>query len=134
MFIYKQIDLVIGEIKQAIQKALLSLEHLKLQLNVLSNEKLTTTIISPDHLREMILNISRNLPDSLKLPDNPNKNVWKFYQYLTTKTIITSKHIMVIVSIPLLDYSSTFEVFQVHNIKIPLNQTNDTKQSTNLAA
>lgn len=127
--VYLQIDLVVEELKQGILKATLILEHLKNQLNVLSNERLTTAIISPRNLQKMLLEIKSKLSRSLRLPDDPSKMLWKFYKYLKVNTVITKKHILVVVSIPLLDFSSNFEIFDVHNLQIPFNESQPTSLS-----
>ena len=132
---YLQLDLIIEELKQVTQKALWALQHLKLQLNMLSSERLSSIVIAPAMLRKILLDIESKLPRSLRLPDDPNISLWKYYKYLTCSTMVKDKKILIVVSIPLLDLSSTFEVFNVHNLPLPfMNQTKGIKPSIQMTA
>ena len=86
-------------------------------------------------LRKILLEIESKLPRSLWLPDDPNKSLWKYYKYLTCSTMVKDKKILIVVSIPLLDLSSTFEVFNVHNLPLPfMNQTKGITPSIQMTA
>lgn len=132
---YLQLDLITEELKQVTQRALWTLQHLKLKLNMLSSERLSPSVIAPAMLRKILLEIENKLPRSLRLPDNPNKTLWKYYKYLTCSTIVRDKQILIVVSIPLLDLSSTYKVFNVHNLPLPfMNRTKGVIQSTEMTA
>ena len=55
--------------------------------------------------------------------NDPSTMLWKFYKYLSTNTIITNKHVIVVISIPLLDLSSNFDIFIMHNLQILYNSS-----------
>lgn len=118
---YLQLDGIVEELKHFIQNAFMSLEHLQLQLNMLTIGKLSPSIISPESLGTLLLDIQSRIPTPLKLPGDPKANLWHFYKLLTCSTVIDETRILVIVPIPLLDTHNDLEVFKVHNLPIPFN-------------
>ena len=76
---YLQLDLIIDEVKQMAQRAMFFLEILRLQLNLLSSGHLSPSIKSPTNLRALLLDIQAKLPTTLKLPNDPQKDLWYFF-------------------------------------------------------
>ena len=130
---YFQIDLVVNEAQQMINRMSNYLEHLQLQLNMLSLGRLAPSTITPNNLKALLLDIESHLEPHLKLPADPQKELWTFYQFLTCSTILQNNMILVLVPIPLLDFSYEFEVYRVHNLPVPFTQTNS-KESTPMTA
>ena len=124
MFInlYSQMDLLLSGIRDTIQRAVLYLENLRLELNMLSLNHLSPSTITPNELQSLLIQIKTKLPSSLKLPENPETNIWYFYGTLTCNTILENDKIIVMINIPLLDYNGEFDVFQAHSIPVPLHQ------------
>ena len=120
---YLKLDLIVDELKQTMQTALVLLENLKLQVSMLSTEKLSPLIISPMNLKETLKDIAAKLPRALRLPNDIERNLWKYYTYLKCATIVTNNQLMIVVSIPILDFSSKFEVYNVHNFPVALANT-----------
>ena len=81
--IYSQIDIILSEIKDTVQRVTFYLENLRLELNMLSLNHLSPSTITPKNLRKLLLDIKTRLPSSLKLPEDPMANIWYFYQTLT---------------------------------------------------
>ena len=118
---YLQLDGLVEEIKQSLQKALIYVEHLQLQLNMLSIGKLSPTIIFPLKLRDLLIDIQTRIAAPLRLPGDPKADLWHFYKMLTCTTIVEEDKILVVVPVPLLDSNDDFEVYRVHNLPIPFN-------------
>lgn len=97
---YFQMDLVMEEVKQIIHRVTFYLEHLQLQLNLLSLKRLAPSTITPNNLMMLLSEIESRLPSSLHLHGDPDKDLWTFYQWLTCATVLERKRILVIVPIP----------------------------------
>ena len=124
---YLKLDLIVEELKQTIQNALIYLENLKIQVSMLSNEKLSPLIISPMKLKATLQDIASKLPRAFRLPDNLITYLWKYYTYLKCATIISNNQIIIVVSVPILDFSSKFEVYNVHTFPVALTNTSQTQ-------
>ena len=120
MNVYTQMDLLISGIKDALQRAVLYLENLRMELNMLSLDHLSPSTVTPSQLQSLLIQIK--LPSTLKLPEDPEKNIWYFYRVLTCSTLLENDKITVVINIPLLDYHGEFEVFRIHSIAVPPNQ------------
>ena len=105
---YLKLDLIVEELKQTMQNALVLLENLKLQVSMLSTEMLSPLVISPINLQATLKDIASKLPRAFRLPDNIERSLWKYYTYLRCATIVTNNQILIVVSIPILDFSSKF--------------------------
>ena len=85
------------------------MEHIQLQLNMLSLGHLSPAVIIPRGLKKLLLEIQSHLPEFLKLLYDPMGNILKFYKMLTFSTVLDEGRFLVIVSIPLLDKNNKFE-------------------------
>ena len=85
---YLQLDGMVEEIKQTPQKALIDVEHLQLQLSMLSIGKLSPSMISPLALRDLLVDIQTGIAAPLTLPGDPKADLWHFYKTLTCTTIV----------------------------------------------
>ena len=124
---YSRISLMILEIKESLDKALLYLETIKLQLNQLALGHLSPSVISPKQLQDILYDIQKHIPEYLSLPQDP-KTIWYYYQSLTTVTIIKRKKLLTLVSLPLIDTNSRYELYQIFNLPVPYNLTRMTAQ------
>ena len=84
---YLQLDALVEEIKQSLQKALIYMEHLQLQLNMLSRGNLSPIVITPLKLHDFLLEIQARINAPLRLPGYPKTDLWHFYKLLTGSTI-----------------------------------------------
>ena len=69
---------MIPEIKESLDKALLYLETIKLQLNQLALGHLSPSVISPKQLQDILYDIQKDIPKYLSLPQDP-KTIWYYY-------------------------------------------------------
>ena len=119
---YLQLDALVEEIKQSLQKALIYMEHLQLQLNMLSIGKLSPSIITPLKLHDLLLDIQTKR--ALRLPGDPKTDLWHFYKLLTCNTVVVEDKMLVVVPVPSLDFNDDFEVYRVHNLPILFDSNN----------
>ena len=98
---YLKLDGMVEEIKQTLQKALIYVEHLQLQLNMLSIGKLSTSIITPRLYVTLLVDIQTRIAAPLRLPGDPKADLWHFYKTLTCTTIVEEDKILVVVQVPL---------------------------------
>ena len=117
--IYLQLDLMIVQVKGMIINGRMYMEHLSSQLDMLSLGHVSPSIITPKNLKKLLLEMQSKLPYHLTLPEDPIKNLWKYYQSLTCTTVLDEDKILVIVSVPLLDRNTTFEIYKVCNAPLP---------------
>lgn len=107
--------LLTSKVRQTSQLLTVLLEHVRAQLDMLSMGHLSPSIITPIRLREVLLGIQARLLHHLRLPVNPTKPLWKYYSALGCTTLLENKKLLVLVSVPLLNRDSTFEIYQVIN-------------------
>lgn len=120
--LYSQLDLILSDIKDALQRAMFYLENLRLELNMLSLDHLSPSTITPGSLKSLLIQIKTKLPSTLKLPEDPEADIWYFYRTLTCTTVLENDKILILINIPLLDYNGEFDVYKVYSIPVPLHQ------------
>ena len=110
---YLQLDALVQEIKQSLQKALIYVEHLQLQSNMLSIGKLSPGVITPSKLRDLLLDIQTRVNAPLRPPGDPKTDLWHSYKLLTCTTVVQEDKILVEVPVLTLDSNEDFEVCRV---------------------
>lgn len=68
-------------------------QNLWIQLNMLSLGHLSPGLISPRELKRLLIEIKTKLPGTLRLPADPNQDIWSFYKLLTCSTTIDGNKI-----------------------------------------
>ncbi|MEW8544194.1 MAG: envelope fusion protein [Candidatus Thiodiazotropha sp.] len=115
-----ELDSVIESLKITIQKSTYYFLHLQIQLNALTLNKLTPSIIRPTELKSVLKAIETKLPKSYGLPADIDTDLWEFYKQLTCNTVIENNRILIVVPIPLIDYSKKMELYKIYNMPVPL--------------
>ena len=124
---YFQFKLILEEIRQSIQNAIVYLENLRTELNMLSLNHLSPSTISPKNLRELLLDIRNKLPASIKLPADPVNNIWYFYNTITCNAYLDGHKILIVLSIPLLDDKESYEIYKIHKLPLSKHGTSTSK-------
>ena len=122
--LYLQLDLIIEEAKRTVNSAQMYMEHLQLQLNMLSLGHLSPSVITTQSLKRLFFGDEIQIPHHLTLPNDPEKELWKYYQSLTCTTILDRGMFLVVVSVPLLDRDNKFENYHVINSQLPFYDSN----------
>ena len=115
---YLKFKLILDEIRLVTQDAMFYLENLKLELNMLSLQHLSTNTISPSNLREMLIDVESRLPSNFELTSNPRIDIWYFYKTLTSVTYLQDDEIRIILKIPLLNTNQKYDIYKVYNLPI----------------
>lgn len=133
---YLQMDLMITELRESIEKAMFYMENVKMELDQLSLGHLAPTVIHPRELKQILTEIQTHIPKYLTLPTEI-EDIWYYYKTLTCVTVIQDRKFITIVNLPLLELNSVFELYQVHSIPFPYPGTKMTAtytlESTNIA-
>ena len=85
-------------------------------LIMLSSGKLSQALIDPTHLQRELLSIQKQLPPTIRLPEDPIENVWHYYKYLTLNYIPLVDKIIILVKIPLVDNQSALSLYKIYNL------------------
>ena len=80
--LYLQLDSVIQAVRRTIWQDGSYLDHIQLQLNMLSLSHLSPSVITPRSLKKLLTEIKGHLSEFLSLPYDPREKIWKFYQTL----------------------------------------------------
>ena len=87
-------------------------------LIMISSGKLSPALIDPTHLQRELASIQQQLPPSIKLPENPSKNVWHYYKYLMVNYIPLVDKIIILIKIPLVDSQSALNLYKIYNLPV----------------
>ena len=98
---YFQIKLILDEIRQTSQNAVLYLKKLRAELNMLSLNHLSPSTITPNSLRNLLLDVNKQLPASMKLAADPVTDIWYFYNTLTCTTYLAGNKILIVLTLPI---------------------------------
>ena len=109
------------------------METLQLKLNVLSLGHLSPAVVSPTSLRKVFNEIRGHLPPTLRLPKSPRTSLWYYYKTLTCSTVFDENKIIVIINIPLVDADGQYDLYQIFNVPLPFNDTQNTNSESVVA-
>ncbi len=113
-----QLNLMLTEFGDTLSVAMYYLEDIKLQLNQLALGHLAPSVLEPDDLENILLHIQEQLPDFLMLPKDVN-SLWYYYQILTCTMLVKENQYAIVVTLPLLDRNSNYEIYKIHNVPLP---------------
>ena len=99
------------------------LEHVRAQLDSQSLGHLSPSIVTPNYLKGILIRIQTELPHHLWLPLDPTEELWRYYNVLGCVTLMENDKLLILMSVPLLDRDSMFEIYQVINLPIPYPRT-----------
>ncbi|CAC5412396.1 unnamed protein product [Mytilus coruscus] len=108
------------------------LNHLQLQLNMLSLGHMSPSLISPGNLRVLLTDIKRRLTATLKIPGDEIKIIWNFYKFLTCSTVLDENRIIIIITLPLLDIRDSYAIYKIHNLPVPTKVTDKNSDSSDM--
>ena len=94
---------------------------IKAYLNIHITQKLTPSITNPIYLRQELLKINKQLPARHSLPENPHRNIWHYYRFLTFLTVSPVTHgnkLVLMIRIPLTDLDSGMNLYKIYNLPI----------------
>ena len=89
-------------------------EYLKIHIT----GKLTPSIIDPVHLRQELLQINKQLPARLSLPEDPHDNAWYYYRFLTMNLVIHGGKLILMIWVPPIDLDSVMNLYRIYNLPL----------------
>ena len=98
-----------------------------MQINALSLRKLTPNVINPQEFKLVLKDIETQLPKSFGLPVDVDVELWSLYKNLVCQTIIEDNRILIVIPIPLIDYTNQMDIYKVYPISYVYNTNNVTK-------
>ena len=87
-------------------------------LMMLTSGKLSPALISPTLLQRELLYIKRQLPPTIRLPEDPIGNVWHYYKYLSVNYVPHEDNLLMLVKIPLVDNQSALDLYKIYNLPV----------------
>ena len=87
-------------------------------LESLASQEVTATLISPVDLRDILFSVKENIREHprLGLPEDPKQSLWNYYSYLKLVPLVLDEYMVVVLQIPLADVSSSFHIYEAHNL------------------
>ena len=121
-----KLNLIIREYQERLHDLIEQIQILDTQINMLALGRLTPSLITPEHLKTILIDIRTKLEPTQDVPNDPETELFKYYQYLTCTAIIHRNKILVIIPVPIVDYENTFDVYQIYNLPMPVIRKDET--------
>ena len=97
----------------------------EMQINTVLNHRIDPTVLKPTILIDLLENITKQLPLNIFLPYK-NDDLISVYKSLDIVTLATTHGILILISIPLLNSRTEFQLYHVVNVAVFLKNTNIT--------
>ena len=117
---YFKLDHIIRELSEQTDTVSEHIQDLGWKINSLALGRLTPNIITPKCLQSILIQIQTKLDPTQGLPEDPVENLWKFYEFLTSKTVMQDKRILIVITVPILEHANEYEIYKVINLPLPL--------------
>ena len=125
LFTTRRFLLIHGEILIHAHRLRVAIDALKADINnfeqylmMLSSGKLNPALINPTQLKNELISIQKQLPPTIRLPQDPLENVWHYYKYLTVNYMPHVEKIIMLIKIPLVDNHSLLGLYKVYNLPV----------------
>ena len=116
---------IVNDIRIVLAKLTLGVMSLEQNVNaiyeyvrVLSSRQVNPLIIPPDSLRKVLVRVKEDMKRNprLKLPEDPNINIWNYYTIMKITPIVMDGFLLIILTIPLTDQSLEMDLYKVYNL------------------
>ena len=87
-------------------------------MTMFSSGELNPNLISPEMLIKELVNIQKQLPPSIKLPEDPTQNIWHYYSFLSVSHTTHDDKILILIKLPLIDHDSSLDLYRVYNLPV----------------
>ena len=87
-------------------------------LRVLSTRQVNPLMIPPDTLRKVLARVKEDMNRNprLKLPEDPNLNIWNYYTIMKITPIVMDDFLLILLTIPLTDQSLEMDLYKIYNL------------------
>ena len=84
-------------------------------LRVLSTRQVNPLIIPPHTLRKVLAKVKEDMNRNprLKLPEDPNLNIWNYYTIMKITPIVMDDFLLILLTIPLTDQSLDMDLYKI---------------------
>ena len=83
--------------------------------------ELNRSLVSPEMLIIELVNIQKQLPPSIKLPEDPTQNIWHYYNFLSVShTTHNNKiiKIIILIKLQLIDNDSSLDLSRIYSLPL----------------
>ena len=89
-------------------------------LRVISTHRINPLVIPPRDFKIILKGVRDKLSANprLRLPENPETHLWKYYYIARVIPIVTKSYLLIILTMPLIDTSLQMNLYKVHNLPI----------------
>ena len=121
----KYIVAIVNDIRINLAKLTLGIMSLEQNVNavykylrVLSTRQVNPLIIPPDTLRKVLAKVKEDMNRNprLKLPEDPNLNIWNYYTVMKITPIVMDDFLLILSTIPLTDQSLEMDLYKIYNL------------------
>ena len=116
---YPQLSTVAGDLQELLLESLRHIDNLRAQIDMLAAGKLTPSVIGPIHLRQVLREISRKLPNDLLIPINTRRHLWEFYTQIGCTAAFERNRVLIVLDIPLTSVQNKYDVVKSYNMPLP---------------
>lgn len=102
----------------AVNKLVDDIKIVEQYMTMFSSGELNPNLISPEMLIKELVNIQKQLPPSLKLPEDPTQNIWHYYNFLSVSHTTHDNKIIILIKLPLIDHDSSLDLYRIYNLPI----------------
>ena len=124
LFMLSKLNLALDEVKNSVKSSFYYFLHLQLQVNSLTSGRLSPSIIPASQLRSILLSIKSQLPPGLDLNRDPETDLFLYYYFLRTQTLLMDDKIVIVSPLRLIETSRLFHIYLAKNLPVlPYNHT-----------
>ena len=91
-----------------------------MQVQLITMQRLSSSTIAADDLRNLLLTIQLRLPKTISLPHDPRTKLFEYYKFLKCATLFEDNHIIITIYVPSVEFKQSFEVFKAYSLLVPL--------------
>ena len=87
-------------------------------MRVLATYRINSVMLPPHLLRGILERTREDMKRNprLRLPEDPDKNIWKYYEIIRVQPIVMENFLAIILTLPIIDTSLQMNVYKVHNL------------------
>ena len=122
---FKYTMAIVNDIRINLVKLILGIMSLEQNVNavyeylrILSTRQVNPLIIPPDTLRKVLAKVKEDINRNprLKLPEDPNLNIWNYYTIMKITPIVMDDFLLILLTIPLTDQSLEMDLYKIYNL------------------
>ena len=126
IFMLSKLNLALDEVKNSVKSSFYYFLHLQMQMNSLILGRLSPSTIPASQLRSILLSIQNQLPSGLDLNRDPKTDLFLYYSFLRTQTLLMDDKIIIVSPLRLIETSRLFHLYLAKNLPVlPFNSTQE---------